>query len=417
MNARTPIGRVGILLAVSLVVSLLVYARSLDNGFRNDDFAHLGHAATGSPPECIFHPGPEFAFYRPGAILLFLIEHHLFGLESGWYILFNYLIHVSIAGLLIGLLHALGFERGVAVLAGSLFLVGAGHYGKTVMWASCGGTLFAGLLSLFALTLAVRWARTLKESVSVAFPRGWAPAAWAFAVLLAAPFFHESAIVAAPLAICILAMFGRCPWKSKIICAGVMIFAALLPADVFLALRSRYPAYSVPLNIIPIAARAAVRHLGFTVVPLQPSVIADRAPAAVGLLARHVLPVHFAVGSAVLLAAVAWILSPLRRKRFVGIWLVLALAPFMLVPMPENYLELRYVYNASLPLSAFAAAAVFAALRSRRRTARIAGLTMLAYAIIVSVALTMILEKKYDASGREPGNIERLEEIRALSPS
>ncbi len=416
MNARTPIGRVGIVLAVSLTVSLLVYARSFDNGFRNDDFTFLEHVASSPFPECIIQPSHEFAFYRPGAICLFLVERRLFGLDGGLYILFNYLVHLAIAGLGIGLLLALGFERSVAVLAGSLFLVGAGHYGKTVMWASCGGALFAWMLSMIALTLAARWAKRLKESVSIAFPGGWALAAGAFAILLGAPFFHESALVAAPLSICVLAFFGRCPWRLKFICAAAMAAAALFPAAVFLAIRVRYPVYGVSPDAFPAAAGAAVRYLGFMALPLQPSVIAERAPAAVEFLAMHIQPVQFAAGAFLLLAAAAWILSPLARRRVVGIWLVLALCPFMLVPMPEGYLELRYLYGASFPFSVLAAEAFLSALRSRRRAARISGWTMLAYAIVVSVALTAILEAKYDARGRERESIERLEEIRSLNP-
>jgi hypothetical protein len=415
MKSRTPMDRIWIVLAISLVASLVLYARSFDNGFREDDFVFLKHVATTPLPGCIFRPSENFTFYRPGAICLFLLEHRLFGLDSGLYILLNYIIHLSITSLFIRFLLLIGFETRVAVLAGSLFLVGIGHYGKLVMWASSGGALFAVLLSMAAMILAISWAKKTRNPVPRQFPNDWGLAAWTFAALFVTQFFHESSLVIVPLSICILVMFGRGSLRSKLMRVVAMVFAALFYTSVLLFLRGHYPAYGVPSEIIIRAAPTLVRYLGFMAAPVQPSAIVERAPAVVCFLARHNLPVHYAAGAVIVLAAGAWLVSPLPRKRLVSIWLLLVLLPFTLVVMPANRLELRYVYSASMPFSTIVAAAVVAALRIRRKFVALAGCALLVYVFAASATLVVILESMYDASARNQRNIKRLEQIRNLT--
>ena len=141
---------------VFLLLSLAVFSTSFDNPFRDDDFVFVRHAAGAAEFSDLLKPGPDFAFYRPGALLLFWAQVRALGGSGGGYVVFNFIVHALNSILLILALKHLSFSPGARFLAGGLFVLGFAHYGKQVMWACSSGPLVSVLLITCALYLYLR---------------------------------------------------------------------------------------------------------------------------------------------------------------------------------------------------------------------------------------------------------------------
>ena len=124
---------IAIVYVVYLAMSALLYAPSVDNSFRDEDFAHLRYSSEKASLSEVIKPTQFFASDRPGALSLFYLEYRIFKLNSEWYLLFNYLLHILISLLAWRVFLALGLGQVAAALGASLFVLGYGHYGKVVI--------------------------------------------------------------------------------------------------------------------------------------------------------------------------------------------------------------------------------------------------------------------------------------------
>ncbi len=371
-----------------LGLSLALFLPSFDNSFRGDDFVFLRHVTEGTPLSIIFRPSAGFAFYRPGAIALFYMEHMLFGSSGGLYLLFNYLLHVAISLLAIRVFVALGFTKLSALFAAGLFAIGLGHYGKQVMWASTSGPLAAVLLSLSALLLAVRWGVDWRRKGRLA---------GIISLLLVSMTFHEAALLTPLLLGVVIWLYkrGGHPGRDTLL----VMSASVLWGVVLAVVAGHYASYGRAGAAAIDVPQYLLRYLGFMLVPLQGESVHSAVPGPVEILSGVAGYVQLFVGSIVFALVAALITWGGTTLRVLSAWVLLALLPFCFVALPKHWLELRYVYYASIPacgLIALGAEAMWTH-RGRRRAVMVA----LAVAVTVGTAfIVRMLERKYDAMAR-----------------
>ena len=352
-----------------LFAALILYLPAFDNGFREDDFVFLEHVRSVGWLGSVLSPDTHFAFYRPGALLLFRVEYLLFGLNGGLYIVFNFLVHLLTAVAGGAVLSRMDLRRTTVLTAIALFLFGYGHYGKQVMWASASGPLIANLLVVLALAFA-RPAQGGARGGSRTF---------AYLLLVLAPAFHESAIVTAWLVFIVPERIR--PWRRPLP-AVVLALSTLMWVALRLAFAGGFAAYSLSAATLLGVVPRCVRYFGFLAAPVQ------AVSGSGGGVALAATIIQMVLGFSVALAMV-WLWRRDRRPA-ICLWTILAVVPFALVALPGGWLELRYLYAAALPWGA-----VVAILMSRTR---VPGMRRAVLVIIValSVALQLVLEKKYD---------------------
>ena len=380
---------------VLAILALIVYSRSFDNGFRQDDFAFLRHVENTSVLDA-FRPSSDFAFYRPGSLLLFRAEYVLFGYDAGAYIAFNFFLHLLVSILIIFVFQRLNVYGGSGIIVAGLYLLGFGHYGKTVMWACCSGQIAAVILSLAGMLAALRWAGCGEGPEDPAGGRAKGYLAAAVVSMTVAVLFHEIAFITPVLAAIAVLSCGRkgaAPsWRG----AAVL----LIPIPLFLAkclvLSGAYPAYGlgdIAWSRIP---GYLLRYAGFAVIPVQETSIVDL-PASAGWLAGSLPAIQTATG-AILLLVLGYLAATRRNwRRLLCIWFPLAILQFTLVRLPDGWLQLRYLYFAAIPLCGLAGAGFLQLLDSGKAARRIAAVILLVTAAACTSVLVLLLETHYAA--------------------
>jgi hypothetical protein len=386
--------RYAVVFVLCALLSLCLYAPSFDNPFRQDDFVFLQHVRA-TPLRDVFKPSPDFAFYRPGAVALFSLEHALFGEASGAYLTFNYLIHLAATLLMLLIVWRLMGDATVAFLAAGLFVVGYGHYGKQVMWASTSGPLVAVVLSLLAVFLAISVARRITEGRRHSIA---ARVTLLLILLAVAPAFHEAAMLTPLLVVWLLVRLTarRRPLARAV--GGASLVPLLLWFAVYSFVSTVRPAYAEAREAVLHVPSYFIRYLGLMVLPVQPSAIAGQGPA-ISTLIHSAVVLHVLIGAP---ASIALVIATIRggyATRIFAAWLILALVPFTFVAMPPAWLELRYLYYAAIPYCAWIAVALKPLLSSRRAWLRHGARLAVVALIIATAVLTTMLERHYGTFG------------------
>ena len=392
--------------AVCLLAGTFIYMRTLGNGFRNGDFAYLRAAFEAGSPAAIFSPRESIAFFRPAAFALFLAEQRLFGLNAGAYLAFNVLLHILNAGLCCLVLKRLDLDRTKAILAAGMFYLGVFHYGKQIGWAcTSGGLVMAALVTAAVLPVAATGA-----------PRGASPwRGWATTCVacVLAPFFHEAGLMA-PLVVlvAVAARRGRRGLVHPVVVGAVVLTGGAWIAATLLDPRTSALAHGGVFDPLAIVWTVC-RYFGLAALPVQSaSPLAGSSPAVAAAVAV-MQPLQPFVGLAfILLVLAAWIRRAPAPLRILGAWAVVAVAPYALVPLPADWLELRYLYCAAMPLSALLAAGLVSGIGAAGRWRRSISMLVLAVAIGGSATLGALLQQKRARAARSPENLARLEALR-----
>ena len=399
-----------------LVASIAVYAASFDNGFREDDFEYIRWVSRFSGSLDPFRASPLHTFYRPGAMMLFWMAFRVFGPEnSGAYIALNFAIHVLSSICLIGVLRGLRIGRPASCLAGGLFVLGLGHYGKKVMWACTCGPLSAILLVLCSLRLMQRHLEGPKDSEE--FRMKYLIAAGL--LMLAAPAFHEIGLIAPILVIALLVTTcGGDTWRRGRIRTMIALSPVIVTFSVWLSIyRSISIEHEQIRHAILTCTRAPLvlfRHLGFMLLPIKPSPLIEGRPGPIRWLLSISTPLHTVIAAAIIAASLYLLIRGNRAKKFLVIWMYVAIIPFCLVDMPEGWLELRYLYCAAMPLCALIAL-ILTEMHAKGGWRRGAAFLITGLAAVMTIYVTAVLEKKYDSLGGSPdisvpaprGSVER----------
>jgi hypothetical protein len=366
---RTP----GFLFTILAIVSLFAYLPVFDNGFRRDDYAFLEQMVEHGGSWRVFAPVYRFAFFRPGAIALFQVEYAVFGLNSTPYLIVNYLLHLAVALAGWRLLRRMDFGEWVAALGAGLFLVGFGHFGKTVMWAASCGSVVATLLCVVAIDAASRPLEGFRAKAALV------------ATVILAPSFHEIGLLAG-----ILAFF-----RSRDAAPDVRRWSAIAAIvsvvgwnATWIALGQRYVPHGAETSVILRIPVQLMRYFSLFLLPIEESATASdgirRVSEIVGWLR---LPVGIIVA-----LALGSLAKRVRSTRFLILWIVIGLLPFTIVGLPGDGLQLRYTYATALPWCAVVA---FLLVRLPLRRLAIA----LATAIVAySVSIHVLIAQHYDRS-------------------
>jgi hypothetical protein len=401
-----------------LILSSAVYSASFDNEFREDDFDYIRCAHELEDIRQIFRPNDLFSFYRPGSLMLFYVEYEVFGPKrSGAYLAFNFIIHVLISLSLVRVLRRLEIDRRTAYLAGGLFLLGLGHYGKKVMWACTSGPLLAVLLSVSVVWLTVAYMHSMTESSQ--YRRGYLVGAGI--LMLLAPAFHETGLTAPVLATALLFIHGR---RSGKIRGRNRYWLPLAPAALALTawgiaycyVSGSHEAYRRACHTLAHAPVLLFRHLGFMIMPIKPSSLMDGQPVFVQWLSSNSTLIHGAIALIIICASVYVFVRGNQVERFLAVWMYLALAPFCFVDLPEGWLELRYLYFTAMPFCSLIAIALMKGLYIRGGIGRWTAIALTILATSMTIYVTVILESKYDSLSRNDPDQHKLEEFLRLHP-
>jgi len=354
-------------LAVCAAAGMLLLLRGADNGFRDDDFVFLQHVARHRSLSDLLAPSPAFAFYRPGAILLFALESRCFGANAAGFLGFNIVLHLMNASLLVSVLQRLGLSRRVAIWSGTLFALGVGHYGKEVLWACTSG----GLMAVTSILVALR------GSLASSTRRGLLLVSMG---ILLAPLLHEIGLVAPVLVVAGLAT--RPGFRRSLRFVPLLFLPAVVWVALLRTMSASHPAYELGPNLVR-APWMILKYLGFMAVPLQDSQIG-------------VAPWMRAAASLALLASSVW---AWRRgsaaSRLLAAWPYVVLAPFALVPMPDGWFEMRYLYLAAVPYCVLLAMLTTGALHRTAGAIRM----VIATAVVCTLVLEWEMERRWDVLG------------------
>lgn len=405
--------RLAIIYAIYLSISVVIYGAGMDNLFRDEDFAHLHFSHERTSLVDAVKPSSLYASDRPGALSLFYLEYRLFGFNNTLYLLFNYLVHVMISLVAWRVLLDLGVRRTAAVLGASLFVLGYGHYGKQIMKANNVGPLVAVLITMLTVWLAVRWVRGSAEDAGAGSRRSRIlyPIA-VLVLLLVGVTIHELTLFTPLLVIVIIFAYpGRA--YSRI----VKIAPLLSPWLMWLVFLSRSNTVDdVLTDGVPRAASHLLLYFGFLLVPIQESVIAGNSTF-LASIAGAATPIRLSAGlllvTALVLAFVRAGSETRRPIRIMVMWLAIAIFPFCFVELQKGYLELRYLYYASIPYCGLVGCALSHLLHANRLRVKVPAATILLLVSLATATLATKLERKYDAHSRSAANVERLQQLRA----
>ncbi len=397
----------------SIIISVIVFSRCFDNGFREDDFSFLRHIITNPPLKAIFVPSQSFSFYRPGAISLFYLEFKLFHLNSGLYLVFNYVLHLLISIVYMKVLLAMRFDRWIAALAASIFILGVGHYGKQIMWACTSGPLFAVLLTLISLLILLRWLGNSIPANGSDHHNSARSHLLILLLLLISPLFHGLALFTPVLLLVTIWVY---PGERRSRVVSMVPFIVVPPVIwlILLALLSKaYASYgNVPAQLLGSPAYL-IRYLGFMLFPVQESqLVAGTGLGFLWPLIRLDPYLHIMIGALILLIILLILLKGKNNLRILAVWLPIAIIPFTFIQMPQSWLELRYIYYASIPLCGLLAHAMIHFGIRQNKALRAAAISILLVACACSVILITLLANKYDEMSKHPQNKARLEAIR-----
>ncbi len=413
MLSRPPTRSILIYFAFN-VITLAAYLSSFDNSFRDDDFVFILRVAECESPKECFHASERFAFYRPGAVLLFWAEYRFFGVEdAGAYLRMNFRIHIILSACLLGLLRRLGATWNTTLLAGGMFAVGLGHYGKQVMWASTSGPLLAILLVVCAIWQVAGYMGTMTNSPPTQPFKKYGLLAGASILMMIAPAFHEVGLTAPFLTVALLWVWGgKTRGRRWVLVPSVL--TVVVWAMIYRTVSGGYETYQGATDAILRAPVVLFRYLGFMLLPIQESSLVHGQPLLVRWLLGVAGPLHVILGAAVVAGSGYLLLRGSRRAKFLAVWLYVALIPFCLIGLPEGWLELRYVYFAAAPLCALISTELLPRLFERGKAWRAAAVALVVFATAMTVFVTVTLERQYDAQSHSPANQQRLQEIRQL---
>jgi hypothetical protein len=388
--------RVAYIYAFCAILSLSVYPRAFDNPFRQDDFVFLRHVENNTLRDAL-KPLPEFASYRPGAIALFSLEHKLFARNSGAYIMFNYTLHVVVSILMLFILLRIDPHSKAPLLASGLFLMGFGHYGKQIMWACASGPLASVLLSLASMLITIHWVGqcNMRDNGKPGRLKYVLYPVFALILLTLSPLFHEASVVTCVVISFIVMVSLRSSNSSKLNHAILFLIPLPLWLGFWFLVAKSYSAFRGIEESIPNVPVYLIRYIGFMVLPIQRTAIIGATPTRdLAIVISQYL--HLVIGSTILVLLLYLAFKSKGTPRVLSVWFLLALGPFTLVTLPEHWLELRYLYHASIPFCGLTAIAVLALWGQKRVVWKVIAGAVIVGVMVGSVVLQVVLENRYD---------------------
>ena len=348
------------IIALLLLLAILPYVNTLQNGFVYDDnnevvtnpfirsFAHVGDIFS---TRILAHLGARGAtnYYRPISIFGFLLCYKLFGLLPYGFHLANLVLHALIVCLLFGLTKRLFRDQWLAFAAAAIFALHPIHT-ESVAWVS----------GVTDLDLAVFYLATFWFFLASARPQGarseWMQLGMVGSFILAL-LSKEQAVTLPLLAMIYEHLYrgdrARTPWRQKVARYGslwllvpvyvlfrIRFFGAFAPVQ----LTRNVSWYEAILSAFPLAAQ----YLGKMIWPVH-LIAYYPFHKNVTLFDLHVLAGVAALGLSALAFGVLWKRS--HRASFGFIWFFINIAPVLNSRwLGPNVFTERYLYLPSMGL-------------------------------------------------------------------
>lgn len=399
-----------------LAVSFAFYGVCLNNSFWHpEDFQVLRSAQElASDPAQVMHH-TAMSRFQPLPLGLFLMEYRAFGLHpAGWYAV-NLVIHSINAWLVFWLVSAFGIDRRIGVLSALLFAVGVGSYGKAVLFIAGAENLLTTTLYLLILNLYIRNDRfgggkirtfryfmvlLLCLAVSLARPT-------AFALLLGLisykVFFrtergHQRRVFDLQLMILVVGAVGFWVVRRRWGLADISVVAA----------------GENPWEFIVNFFRNLIDYLVHMFFPMHMSRLVETSNPLVQFFYAVTPVVRFLIGWCVISYGVFGFVFGNRPIRFFLAWTLISVLPYCVVQFPEDWLNIRYLYQVSIGfVFVLASGTVYSTdLLHRTRWQRWLPLLAPMLFVVMSAYITLRLDAKYESDARTEAVRTQLEQLR-----
>lgn len=410
-----------LLVALALVaVALGFYAPVLDNGFwHGEDFRALEVAQQLHAEPGLLLQRDALARHHPVPLALFLAEYELFGTDArGWYVV-NLVLHGANAFLVYLLVMVLLSDRRIAVLSGVLFAVGVGSYGKAVMFAGGAENLLITTLYLLILVLYIR--DDLRGRRGFLRPTFLVVLLLFLLVSLAKP--TSFALVGGLLAYKVF-FRGERGSSGRIFEPRLLLLVG--GAVVFWALReltgtvtfSHGSAGDNPLEFAVNFVKNMLNYLVHMFFPVHVSRLVETSNPVVRALYAAAPVLRFVIGLSLISYSLFGFVFGNRTIRFFLSWTFISVLPYCAVAFPEDWLNIRYLYQVSIGFCFIMASGTVLSmdLLHRRRWRRFLPYVVPMAFVLVSAYITARLDTKYESEANSPTARARLEQVMAADP-
>ena len=403
------------------LLSFAFYWKILNNPFWDPEdfnFLHTVILNTGDLSRLFSSHATER--FHPIPLIFFQIEYHFFGFHPTGYYAVNLLVHAINAILVHQLVMVMLGDRRIARLASILFVLGVGSYGKAIMFVAGIENLIITSLYLLILNLYIR--NDLEQRGRVV--------SWSYLVVL---LLFLMVSYAKPTAFSLLlgllaykVFFNRVRGENRkilepnlvILVVGAVIFWAVREisgvGDFQHAWAGDQP-WSFAVRFVK-NMLSYVIHMFF---PIHISHLVTMGNPVVRALYSAAPVVRWFIGLSIVSYGFFGFVFGNRALRFFITWTFISVLPFCALRFPENWLNIRYLYQVSIGFNfILAAGTVYTMdLLHRRRWRRFIPFAAPLFFILLSGYITSKLDEKYERERRDPQVRAMLKEVVQLQQS
>jgi len=390
-------------LLMTIALSFAFYGIALDNPFWHaEDFEVVRTARTIDADPSVLLRNDVVERHHPVPLGLFWLEYRLFGAEPvGWYAT-NLLLHGINAFLVYWLVTALLYDRRIAILAGVLFAVGVGSYGKAVLFVAGAENLLITTLYLLILNLYIR--NDLFGGGRMFSPRYLAVLLLFLLVSFARP--TTFALVGGLLA---YKFFFRGERGSDRKILEPHLLVLVLGAVAFSIVRQLTgvvdftwtAAGQGPLEFAGNFVRNMINYLIHMFFPIHVSQLVERGHPLVQLVYAVAPVLRVLIGWAIISYSIFGFVFGNRTIRFFLAWTLISVLPYCAIQFPDDWLNIRYLYQVSVGFVFIVASGTVLSmdLLHRRRWRSLLPLLVPALFVVLSGFITHKLDTKYEIEG------------------
>ena len=386
------------------LIGIAFFALVRDNTFwHGDDWEYLIQALRiGSDWREVFSTRLHQTF-QPIPNLIFFGEFQAFQIDARSYYMFNVFVHSINAFLVYLLVRTLLRDKTIAALSGLLFEFAVGNYGKSVMTVSGISDL---VITTMTLTTMIYYVKNEIEERGALWKRNFVLCLFFFTLSLLSKTTSFS-LLGLMLA---FNLFYREETGRKIFDRNFTMFAgfALGVLAVKLVAQGAIPGASdLDFSVLSIARNLAA-YLVRMVFPIHSSTLVSEA----GSLVRFIYEFATAIRVVILLCILSYSLFGFvfgnRAIRFFIAWTYIVVAPFCLFRFPHDWLDIRFLYLASVSFQMILASGTVLAARLlyqkpwRRRLPYVIPLVFVALSYFVLLQLDYNYEQKAASPSLDP---------------
>ncbi|HET6349180.1 MAG TPA: hypothetical protein VFH88_08865 [Candidatus Krumholzibacteria bacterium] len=334
-------------LAFFLLLNLIgfsFFSLVLDNTFwHGDDWQYLIQALRiGDNWREIFSTRLHQTF-QPIPNLIFFLEFQLFHIDARAYYVFNIFVHSINAFLVYLLVRTMLKDRTIAVVSGLLFEFAVGNFGKSVMTVSGISDL---VITTLTLTTMIFYIKNELEEHGALWKRNFilCLAFFTFSLLSKTTSFSLLGLMLA------FNLFYREAIGRRVFDRNFTMFAAfaLCVLVVKLLVQGEIPGASdLDFNLISLARNYA-SYLVRMVFPIHDSALVKEAGSAVRFIYEFATAIRVVILLCIVSYSVFGFIFGNRVIRFFIVWTYIVITPFCFFRFPNDWLDIRFLYLASV---------------------------------------------------------------------